>query len=156
MQMPASLHVLALASLLAATGCAVPGSPPVVAECSLPAAPQRLGPALVGQAYGMSMTALPLNSVQFGSHAAARMVAVQHIYAARTPADTVQLDARLLSCGDAPQALRMRVQFMRADMSPAEPPSAWRTLLLTPRTTALYSERSVARDATAYLIEVIE
>lgn len=137
-------------------GCAVLGTPPVVAECRAPVAPDRPGHALVGQNYGMAMTPLPLNSVQFGSTAAARMVAVQSLSAVRTDTDTVRLQARFLSCGDIARTLRVRVSFLRADTSPAEPPSAWQPLYLAPRALALYTEHAAARDVTSYLVEVAE
>ena len=140
---------------LALAGCtAVKGVPPVVARCSTPTAGDRPGPALVGQAYGMQMSALPLNSVQFDSNETARTVAVQALFASRTPTETVRVNARFLHCGDANGSIRVRTSFLRKDTSPSEPPSAWKSVFLTARATAVYEETSVARDVSNYLIEI--
>jgi hypothetical protein len=142
-----------LPALLA--GCAtVPATPPVVVECTVPANAVRSGPALVGQTYGMAMTPLPLNSVQFDSHTAAGMLAVQSLFAERSPTDTVQVTARFVSCADRPAAIRVRTSFMRASTAPAEAPTAWKTVHLEPRATAVYTEYSTSREVASYLIEV--
>lgn len=147
------------AILLLASGCAQkpslpPGSPPVVVVCSTPQQQERAGPALVGQAYGMAMTPLPLNSVQFGSPDVANSLAIQSLFAERSASDTVQVTARVVSCLDVSTAVRMRTSFLRASTAPAEPVSAWKTVYLEPRTTALYTEFSTSRDAATYLIEI--
>jgi len=131
-------------------------TPPVVAQCSTPIASNRPGPALVGQSYGMAMTALPLNSVQFGSNAAAQSMAIQSLHAARTATNTVQVLARFVSCLDSASMVQVRTSFLRADTSPAEAPSAWKTVHLLPRGTAVYDESSVSLDAAHYLIEVMK
>jgi hypothetical protein len=144
----------ALVALLQACAQPLSGSPPVVASCETPTGGDRLGPALVGQPYGMAMTPLPLNSVQFGSDAASRSVAVQSLYAARTQTSTVEVSARFLSCQDKAATVLVRTSFLRANSAPAEPPSAWKSLYLEPRATAVYSELSTSIDAAHYLIEV--
>jgi hypothetical protein len=147
---------LSAASLMQACSSAtLAGSPPVVAQCETPTGGDRLGPALVGQAYGMAMTPLPLNSVQFGSDAASRSMAVQNLYAARTPTNTVEVSARFVSCLDKPAMVLVRASFLRANSAPAEPPSAWKSVYLEPRATAVYSELSTSIDAAHYLIEVM-
>jgi len=100
------------------------------------------------------MTALPLNSVQFGSHAVASALAVQNLYASRTPNDTVQVVARLVSCTDQPSSVKIRTSFLKADTAPSEPPSAWKIVFLQPRSTAVYAELSTSHDTAAYLIEI--
>lgn len=143
------------AALFVLHGCMqIPGQPPVVVECKTPTAPDRPGPALVGQTYGMAMTPLPLNSVQFGSHEVARSMAVQNLFASRTSTDSVQVQVRFVSCLDRPTSVRVRTSFLRNDSSPAEAPSAWQLMFLQPRATALYSELSTSQDAERYLIEV--
>lgn len=132
----------------------VPTVPPEVVECRVPDNLSRPGPALVGQTYGMSMTPLPLNSVQFGSTALARSIAVQASYATRTPTDSVRLQMRFVSCLDTPSSVRMRTSFLRSDTAPAEPPTPWKLVFLAPRATAVYEELSVSRDAASYLVEV--
>ena len=155
----------ALAARVAAIACAVatlalagcgtlPGAPPVVAQCTEPEVGNRPGPALVGQAYGMAMTPLPLNSVQFGALDIARSVAIQSLYASRTPTGTVQVAARLLSCADSPIVVRMRTSFQQASTAPSEPASAWHDVFLAPRATAVYTEMSTSVDAATYLVEI--
>ena len=145
----------AVACAFAVAGCTTPSpSPPVVAECVIQNSHSRPGPALVGQTYGMAMTPLPLNSVQFGSAEVARSLAVQNLYAERSPLDLVQISARLLSCSDVPFSVRVRTSFLRGSTAPAEEPSAWKVVHLEPRATALYIESSTSRDPTSYLIEI--
>jgi hypothetical protein len=148
---------LALLLALLLAGCArdrLDGSPPVVAQCDAPTGGDRPGPALVGQAYGMAMTPIPLNSVQFGSNDASRSLAVQSLHAVRTATGTVELSARFVSCLDTPTTVLVRTSFLRASTAPAEAPSAWRSVYLSPRATAIYSELSISLDAATYLIEI--
>lgn len=146
---------------IATAGCAqqpaapyVPGAPPIVVECSTPYDGARPGPALVGQQYGMQMSPLPLNSVQFDSHATASRLSVQKIFASRTATDTVEVTARLVNCSDYPVVLRVRTNFLRANETPAEPTSAWRDVYLSPRAITSYTEFSVARDVNSYIVEI--
>ncbi len=139
------------AALLA--GCASQG-PPLVAQCHPSKTNARPGPALVGQQYGMQHSELPLNSVQFDSHATAGLVAVQGLYAQRTVTDTVEVSARFVSCLDAPGAIRVRTSFLKENQAPAEPTSAWRTVHLQPRATSQYQEMSTSRGVANYLIEI--
>ena len=140
---------------LGAAGCAT-DSPPLVVECVQNTNPSRPGPALVGQSYGMQMTAMPLNSVQYGSHRASQLMAVQSLFSERSPTDTVQVTARFVSCADRPQVVRVRTSFLRSSQAPAEAPSAWKQVFLEPRATAVYTELSISRDVANYLIEVAQ
>lgn len=137
-------------------GCAQnPTMGDVVASCLTPASTgARTGPALVGQTYGMAMSPLPLNSVQFGSIAVAQTAAVQSLFAARTAMNTVEVSVRFLSCMDAPTTILVRTSFLRRNTSPAETASAWKSVYLEPRTTAVYTELSTSTDVGSYLIEV--
>jgi hypothetical protein len=138
-------------------GCSTPrlaDTPLMVVQCGVPAMSAPAGPALVGQSYGLTMTPLPLNSVQFTSVEASQSIAVQNLYAERASTDVVQLTVRLVSCLDAPISVRVRTSFMRSNTSPAEEPSAWKTVHVEPRATALYRENSTSREAAAYLVEI--
>src|SRR5262245_6218078 len=81
-----------------ASGCAIKGQPPLVAESNRPIKGERTGPALFGQEYGRQATPLPLDSVQFSNWKSARSIAVQRLFASRTSTDTVQVVARVVSC----------------------------------------------------------
>lgn len=137
------------------SGCAtVPGEPPVVVECKTATDSVRTGAALVGQSYGMSMTPIPINSVQFGSDVAARSMAVQAIFAQRTDTDMVQVNARLVSCLNTQSIARVRTSFLRANMAPSEAVTPWKVVILEPKATAVYTEMSTNSAAAAYLIEI--
>jgi hypothetical protein len=149
-----SLVVAALIGGCAQPELYIPGNPPLVVQCGIPDPGARPGPALVGLQYGMQMSPLPLNSVQFDGPATASRVAVQNIFAERTVTDTVSVTARLVSCADIPTTVKMRTSFMRANQGPAEGSSAWRVVFLAPRAIAHYTELSTSRDSASYLIEI--
>lgn len=155
MRIPSCAGVILLA--IALPGCqTMPGSPPVVVECVQPASQSRAGPALVGQAYGMSMTPIPLNSVQFGSKSVAGQLAVQALFAERSATETVNVTVRFVSCQDTATSIRVRTSFLKASQAPAEPPSAWKTVHVEPRAIAVYSELSTSRDIASYIVEVAQ
>lgn len=144
-------------TLIGLAGCASgPASPPLVVECTTPPWPGgvRAGAALVGQHYGLQHSPLPLNSLQFNSQITASQIAIQGMYAARTPTDTVEVTLRMVSCIDAPQMVRLRTSFLRDNQAPAEGVSAWREVWVPARATANYAEMSTSRDAASYLIEI--
>jgi hypothetical protein len=145
---------LLLIAAALASACAAPGDPPLVVECRAAESGNRTGPALVGTPYGQQHSPIPLDSVQFDSHSTAARVAVQSLYATRTPTDTVEVGARLVHCGDQAGSVRVRTSFLREDKAPAEPTSAWRTVYLQPRAIAHYQERSTSSAASRYVIEI--
>jgi hypothetical protein len=112
-------------------------------------------PALVGEQYGLKMSPIPLNSVQFSEWKTPNILAVQQLFAARTPAQTVEVTARFVSCADQPFSIKVRTSFLDAGQAPTEEPSAWQTMFLQPHLTAVYSEKSTSRAAAQYLIEVM-
>ena len=136
------------------TACATPGDPPLVVECRAHDSGARPGPALVGMPYGQQHSPIPLDSVQFDSNSTAARVAVQSLYATRTPTDTVEVGARFIHCGDQAASVRVRTNFLREDRAPAEATSAWRTVYLQPRAIAHYQERSISSAASRYVIEI--
>lgn len=145
-----------LAAMLVLAGCqtVVPTEKRVV-ECRVPdPIALRKGPALVGQPYGLEMTAIPLDAVQFTNASLWEHVAVQHLSAARTPTDTVQVHARLINCTDGPIVIGVRTSFMDESQAPSEATSAWQTVHLRPRSTAQYSESSISTRVRHYLVEV--
>jgi hypothetical protein len=150
---PKVLVVLAVL-LTPILGCAA--RQPLVVECTSSIKDNhRAGPALVGQEYGVQSTPIPLNSVQFADWGVAKELAVQHLFASRTPTNTVQLTARFISCSDEAVSLKVRVSFLDANQLPTEPTSAWQTVFLQPRLTAVYAERSAAKNVSSYLVEVM-
>lgn len=137
------------------TACATPPDHKVV-ECSAPAKSGRApGPALVGASYGMEMTPIPLDAIQFTNAALWQQVAVQQVSASRTATDRVEVVARLVNCTDKVVIISARTSFMDERTAPTEPISAWQRVFIQPRSTALYSEKSISPDRVRhYLIEV--
>ncbi len=113
------------------------------------------GPALVGEEYGLLLAPIPLDSVVFMDTATANRVMVQAMRASRTPTDTVQLHARLLNCSGTPLELQARVNFLLESQAPAEPASAWRSVVIQPGAMATYTELSLGGSEIAhYLVEI--
>jgi hypothetical protein len=149
-----SALALAAAALVLA-GCAAVPTEKRVVECKVPdPILMRKGPALVGQPYGVEMTAIPLDAVQFTDAGLWERVAVQRLSAARTPTDTVMVHARLVNCTDQALVIGMRVSFMDEMQAPSEATSAWQTVHLQPRSIAQYSESSISTRVRHYLVEV--
>lgn len=147
---------LVVASMVLVTaGCAT-DVPDAMVECSVPRSrPAPKGPAMVGHEYGMKMSPIPLDAVQFTEQRIANTVAVQALYASRTPTETVQVTARFVNCTEQPIAVRARTSFLRASQAPSEPISAWQTVYLSPKATGIYTESSIGRgDVTNYLVEL--
>jgi hypothetical protein len=148
------LHAAAI-TLICLAGCV--SQPPLVTQCRWPLKGDRTaGPALVGHEYGPQTTPIPLNSVQFSTQAAANSLAVQNLYAARTPGNTTSVTARFISCSNANLAIRVRTSFMDRNQAPTEPASAWQTVILQPHLTATYAENSTSRNVANYLIEITQ
>jgi|ERR1700683_724937 len=145
---------IAVALYAPLVGCAVQGHPPLVVQCSAPAKGNRSGSALVGQEYGTQTTPIPLNSVQFSNWDTVKILSVQRLYASRTPSSTVQVTARFVSCADTALVIKVRTSFLDANEAPTEPTSAWQTVFLQPRLTAVYAEKSTSKSVANYLIEI--
>lgn len=144
--------VLLIAILV--VGCANKPGVKMLVECKTPVDVNTKGPALVGQGYGLKMTGIPLDALQFIDGSVASSVAVQTIKATRSPTDTVQVTARVVNCTDNPISVRARTSFMDAKQIPTEPTSAWKILFLSPRATTVYQEFSTSTQVTHYLIEL--
>lgn len=154
------MRIFSLAAVLlplVVAGCKTPPAAPVVVECSAMDAKREhpQGTALVGGQYGVvENTPIPLDAVQFTDAWLAKHVAVQGLYTEKTATDTVQVSARLVNCGDKTLSVSTRVSFLKESQAPAEPVSAWRSIMLAPRATALYQENSISREVAHYLIEI--
>lgn len=145
-------------ALWALIGAALAGcetTPKVMVECSTPVDKARTGPALVGVQYGMQISPIPLNSVLWTDANAVKNVALQSLFAGRTPGETVQVTARFVNCSDDSIQLRARTSFMDASQAPTEQPTIWKPVYLAPRSTGVYTELSIGRSAVSnYLIEI--
>ena len=113
------------------------------------------GMALVGENYGIRVAPIPLNSVLFGSPDIAGRIAIHHLGASRTPADTVEVSARFVNCFAEQQIIEVRSSFFRLDGASVEEPSAWQKVFVPAGSMANYSERSMATgNIGSFLIEV--
>lgn len=146
-------RIFAVSMLLLVAGCANQ-QPKLLVECKSPIDVARKGSALVGQEYGIQMSPIPLDALQFTDADVAHSVAVQAVRATRTPADTVQVTARLVNCTDKPMVVRARTSFMDATQLPTEPVSAWRIIPMPARATSVYQENSASVNVAHYLVEL--
>lgn len=94
------------------------------------------------------------NGIHFLSSETERSLVVLGVDTARTPTQMLLVEARFVSCLDVAATVLVRTSFSRGEATVAGPPSAWKSVYLSPRATAYYSEFSTAPDATGYLIEV--
>ena len=153
------MRLMPLLSLSLAFGLAACQTvPPVegrVVECRVPEpVTQRKGPALVGQSYGLEMTSIPIDAVQMTNARLWEDIALQHLSAARTVTDTVQVTARVVNCTDRPIVIGMRTSFMDEVQAPTEQVSGWQTVHVRPRAIAVYQESSTSTKVRHYLVEV--
>ncbi|MBP0619825.1 hypothetical protein [Cupriavidus consociatus] len=127
------------AAVLALAGCAA--TPPAYTGCT-PWRQQQDRPAL---------------PVSFLSPELADMVGVQQIGTFRTGSGLGAVHAAFYNCTDTDVVLLVRTRFRSAAQpGPAEPPSAWRTLVLAPRTQADYGENAVAAASVAAALEILD
>lgn len=148
-----SRQLITIICVIMMTGCASE-YPKLIVDCASPIDKALKGPALVGQGYGMQMTQLPLDALQFTSSELANSIAVQSVFAKKTPADTVQVTARIVNCTGKPIAVLARTSFMDSTHAPTEAISAWRTVYIPPKSISLYHEISSSINAWHYMIEL--
>lgn len=112
------------------------------------------GPALIAH-IASSMTPIDLNAVLFTDKKLARSAIVEGLFGQRTPVGGLHVTARLVNCTSVALVVQARSSFMDANQLPTEAASAWKTLYLSPRSTAVYEENSIGRaEVGAYLIEL--
>ncbi|GAM98747.1 hypothetical protein U91I_02383 [alpha proteobacterium U9-1i] len=144
-----------------ASGCASQPGQPVGRTVTCDASALRNaslppGPALEAQLPG-TFTPIPLNQVTMLEPGMARWLMVQTVGATRTPTNTVQVVARVVNCTDQTVQIEGRTHFLTSDQMATEPVSAWKRVIIPPRSIGSYQEMSV--DATRvgnYLIELRE
>lgn len=128
-----------------------------MAKCSITAAragETPPGPALVANV-PRAMTPIDLNAVLMTDKAARRSVVVEGLFAQRTEMDTLQVTARFFNCTKKPIAIQVRSNFMDDMQIPTEPVSVWKSVFISPRSTAIYQETSIGQKKVgAYLVEL--
>ncbi|MFC3053175.1 putative periplasmic lipoprotein [Kordiimonas pumila] len=102
------------------------------------------------------MTPVALNSVQIVDKNIRKKIMPQAVFARMSPTGTVEVMARLVNCTDYDQEILVRTSFMDLSQMPSEPTSIWKRLFLSPKSTQVYTEKSMLPDVGYYLIEVDE
>ncbi|HEY0650626.1 hypothetical protein [Phenylobacterium sp.] len=156
---PASLFPAALLIGALAWPASVPAQAPVRpqgrVDCNFYKANRPVpAAAVIAPAVRGAFTPIPLESVQLIDKKLRRKVIAQGVEARRTETDTVEVLARILNCTNEPMQLQLRTTFLSAGQSPTEPVSSWQRLYLQPRSTGVYSEKSISPAVAHYLIEV--
>ncbi len=113
------------------------------------------GPALVTD-IPKAMTPVSLNSVQVIDENIKKKIMPQAVFARRTETGTVEVMARIVNCTDYDQEVLMHTSFMDLNQMPTEPVSNWQRVFLSPRSTKVYTEKSMSIDVGYYLIEMDE
>ncbi len=141
---PRSAALAVLAGLIAATPALAAENRVVTCDTGKARSVGRgSGPALVANVAG-SMTPIDLNAVQFTDRKLGRRMVVETVQAVRTPTQGLKVFVRLVNCKSQPLTVQLRTNFLDGGQLPTEPPSAWRTVFLSPRATAAYEESSIA------------
>ena len=141
--MLAGLLPLALGACASSSPAAPGASTGVPAECRTPDWRERLT-SLFSPAPGvMPVTA---DSVRY-LNAGLERAAIVRTLAARRSAEGVAVEVHFLNCTDQRIALAARTTFLDAAQRPQGQPSAWQLLHLQPRSTSVYSERTLGDAA---------
>ena len=112
------------------------------------------GPALVANVPS-SMTPIAINAVLFTDKKLGKRMIVEGLFAQRTAMNGLRVMARLVNCSKESLVVQLRSNFMDANQLPTEAASAWKTVYLSPKATAVYEENSIGRaQVGAYLIEL--
>lgn len=149
------------AMLVATVAALLPPAPAQAREnrplkCRISAArraPAVAGPALVAN-IPAAMTPISLDAVQMNDRVWKKVV-VEGLFARRTPANTLEVLARLVNCTKDALVVQARSSFLDGGQYPTEPSSVWRTIHIPPLSTATYQERSIGTATVAnYLVEL--
>lgn len=98
---------------------------------------------------------IPLDQIQILEPNLAKQVAIQSAAAGRTVTKTVQVQARVVNCTDAPIQLEARTHFFAPTGASNEPISAWKRIYVPQRGLGVYEEFSMGTVmADKFLIEM--
>jgi hypothetical protein len=117
---------------------------------------EQQGPVMVPQTPG-SISDIPLNAVNVTDSAISNKVLVQSTNGKRLEGGQVQATARLVNCTDFALQVEGRTHFLTDTQADAEPPTAWKRIMLPARSIGTYRTTSTRRDAVdTYYIELRE
>jgi hypothetical protein len=132
--------ILATAALAVLAGCATQSTPPTYVGCVT--WDQQAGQA-------------NLNSVSVLSPELSKVIGVQDVMTSRTGTGMAAVQTTVRNCSDVDVVLSMRTRFT-GDRGQSEPPSAWKTVFLPPRGTAVYGESAVSQATKAVAVDIYD
>jgi hypothetical protein len=148
---------LALALMVALVAAAPAVAENRVLKCKTSAArgaPPSGGPALVANV-PRSMTPIELSAVQFTDKKLGKTVIVEELAALRNQTNGLTVIARFVNCTKKPMVIQARSNFLDGNQLPTENASSWRTIFLSPLSTGVYQENSIATaKVAAFYVEL--
>lgn len=94
-----------------------------------------------------------LVSVAVLSPELAKVIGVQEISTARTGTGLAAVQTTVYNCSDVDVVLTMRTRFT-GSRGQSEPPSAWKTVFLTPRGQATYGESAISQATSKVAVDI--
>ncbi|MGC1174442.1 hypothetical protein [Polaromonas sp.] len=94
-----------------------------------------------------------LVSVAVLSPELAKVIGVQEISTARTGTGMAAVQTTVYNCSDVDVVLTMRTRFT-GSRGQSEPPSAWKTVFLTPRGQATYGESAISQATDKVAVDI--
>lgn len=96
-----------------------------------------------------------LASVAVLSPELAKVIGVQEISTARTGTGMAAVQTTVYNCSDVDVVLTMRTRFT-GSRGQSEPPSAWKTVFLTPRGQATYGESAISQATDKVAVDIYD
>ncbi len=94
-----------------------------------------------------------LVSVAVLSPELAKVIGVQEISTSRTGTGLAAVQTTVYNCSDVDVVLTMRTRFT-GSRGQSEPPSAWKTVFLTPRGQATYGESAISQATNKVAVDI--
>ncbi|MEO8022171.1 hypothetical protein [Polaromonas sp.] len=94
-----------------------------------------------------------LVSVAVLSPELAKVIGVQEVSTARTGTGMAAVQTTVYNCSDVDVVLTMRTRFT-GNRGQSEPPSAWKTVFLTPRGQATYGESAISQATDKVAVDI--
>jgi hypothetical protein len=96
-----------------------------------------------------------LVSVAVLSPELAKVIGVQEISTSRTGTGLAAVQTTVYNCSDVDVVLTMRTRFT-GNRGQSEPPSAWKTVFLTPRGQATYGESAISQATDKVAVDIYD
>lgn len=126
----------------------------ILAGCAATQSTQSTPPTFSGCKTWEQQAGLPhLVSVAVLSPELAKVIGVQEISTARTGTGMAAVQTTVYNCSDVDVVLTMRTRFT-GSRGQSEPPSAWKTVFLTPRGQATYGESAISQATDKVAVDI--